>query len=109
MNKEEILAKSRKELKNADLAEQEAMIQSWNTAGRIGAVVCCLISAYNGFLFNNTSFSLWTVYFSMIGAKTLFNYKILRKKSDLVLGIVYAVLFVLFFAAHILKSVGVIR
>ncbi len=106
MDKDEILARSRKELKNADLAEQEAVLQSWNVAGRIGAVICCLITAFNGFLYNNGSFSLWTVYFSMLSAKTLYTYKLLRKRSDLLLGLLYVILFAAFLTAHIVKSIG---
>ncbi len=103
MTKDEILARSRKELKNSDLAEKEATLQAWNAAGKIGAVICCLITAFNGFFYNNGSFSLWTVYFSMISVKTLYTYKVLRRRSDLILGILYAALCVVFLTAHVLK------
>ena len=44
MHKEEILSRSRKELKNLDLVEMETSYQAWNIAGRVGATMCILIS-----------------------------------------------------------------
>lgn len=44
MNKEEILSRSRKELKNSDLVEMQISYQAWNIAGRVGATMCILIS-----------------------------------------------------------------
>lgn len=44
MEKEDILAISRRENKNRDLAEAEMSVQAGNIASRIGAGMCCLIS-----------------------------------------------------------------
>ena len=44
MEKEEILAISRRENKNRDLAEAATAQQAGNIAGRVGACVCCLVS-----------------------------------------------------------------
>ena len=45
MEKEDILEISRREHQNRDLAELEASVQAGNLAGRVGAGVCCLVSA----------------------------------------------------------------
>ena len=44
MNKEDILAISRRENQNRDLAEMETAAQAGNIASRVGAGVCCLVS-----------------------------------------------------------------
>ena len=45
MEKKDILEISRREHQNRDLAELEASVQAGNLAGRVGAGVCCLVSA----------------------------------------------------------------
>ncbi len=45
MKKDEILNASRKEHRNKDLAEIEVIYQAGSHAGRVGALVCCLLYA----------------------------------------------------------------
>ena len=44
MEKEDILAISRKENKNRDLTEVETALQAGSVAARVGAGMCCLMS-----------------------------------------------------------------
>ena len=44
MNKEKILESSRRENKNRDLAEMEVTAQAGNSAGRVGAAVCVVLT-----------------------------------------------------------------
>ena len=50
MKKDDILNASRKEHKNKDLAEIEVIYQAGSHAGRVGALVCCLLSLLSSML-----------------------------------------------------------
>ncbi len=63
MNKEKILESSRRENKNRDLAEMEVTAQAGNSAGRVGAAVCVVLTLIFR-IFTKTYFlSPWVVYF----------------------------------------------
>ena len=60
MNKEKILESSRRENKNRDLAEMEVTAQAGNSAGRVGAAVCVVLTIIFR-IFTKTYFLLSTV------------------------------------------------
>ena len=88
MNKEKILESSRRENKNRDLAEMEVTAQAGNIAGRVGAAV-------------------WVVYFSILTTHTLVKYARLKRKTDLILAILYLAMCLTFLAFFILRLVEV--
>ena len=90
MEKEDILEISRREHQNRDLAELEASVQAGNLAGRVGAGVCCLVSALFVLL------GRWVIYFSILGTHALVKFLKLKRKTDLVLTVLYLVMFLLF-------------
>lgn len=89
MDKDEILAMSRKENKNKDLAELDAAVQAGNIAGRVGACVCCLISVIFHCVINRLLYSPWIIYFSILGTTYLVKYRKLKRKADLSLSVLY--------------------
>lgn len=89
MNKEDILAKSRKENKSQDLAEMELDNQAWNLAGRVGVVLCSLLSAFYYFYAKQFSEGPWAIYFCMLGTRAAFRYYKLRKGSELAFAALY--------------------
>jgi len=88
MNKEKILENSRRENKNRDLAEMEVTAQAGNIAGRVGAAA-------------------WVVYFSILTTHTLVKYARLKRKTDLILAILYLAMCLTFLAFFILRLVEV--
>ncbi len=102
MKKEEILAASRKENKNKDLAELEAIRYAGSLAGKVGATVCCVISLLASILAERMLYSPWIIYFSIMGTTWLVRAVKLKKKSDWVLAVMFAVLV-------ILAGIGLIR
>ena len=76
MEKEDILEISRREHQNRDLAELEASVQAGNLAGRVGGP--------------------WVIYFSILGTHALVKFLKLKRKTDLVLTVLYLVMFLLF-------------
>ena len=59
MKKDDILNASRKEHKNKDLAEIEVIYQAGSHAGRVGALVCCLLSLLSSMLAHTMIYSPW--------------------------------------------------
>lgn len=102
MNKEEILKASRKENKNKDLAEIEVMYQAGSHASRVGALVCCLISLLSSMIAHAMLYSPWIIYFSIITTQWLVRFIKIKRKSDLVLAI-------LFLSLTVLALVGFLR
>ena len=98
MNKEKILESSRRENKNRDLAEMEVTAQAGNIAGRVGAAVCVVLTLIFR-IFTKTYFlSPWVVYFSILTTHTLVKYARLKRKTDLILAILYLAMCLTFFA-----------
>lgn len=109
MKKDEILNASRKEHRNKDLVEMEVIYQAGNHAGRVGALVCCLLSLLSSMLAHTMLYSPWVIYFSIIATQWFVRFLKMKRKSDLVLAILFIILSVLAFGGfiHRLLEVGV--
>ena len=104
MKKDDILNASRKEHKNKDLAEIEVIYQAGSHAGRVGALVCCLLSLLSSMLAHTMIYSPWVIYFSI---QWLVRFIKMKRKSDLVLTILFLILSVLAFAGFIRRLLEV--
>lgn len=102
MKKEEILKASRKENKNKDLAEMEVIRQAGTYAGSAGALVCCIVSLLSSRLAHIMLYSPWAIYFSIAATQWLVRFIKLKRRSDLVLTI-------LFLSLDILAFVGLVN
>ena len=91
MEKEDILEISRREHQNRDLAELEASVQAGNLAG-----LCCLVSALFVRAVHTVLLGPWVIYFSILGTHALVKFLKLKRKTDLVLTVLYLVMFLLF-------------
>lgn len=107
MDKEEILKASRKENKNKDLAELETIYQAGSHASRVGALVCCLISLLSSAVAHIMLYSPWIIYFSIIATQWFVRFIKLKRKSDLILTILFLTLTVLAFVGFINRLFGV--
>ena len=107
MEKEEILAISRRENKNRDLAEMETARQAGSIAGRTGACVCCLVSVLFVWITGTTLYSPWVIYFSILGTHSLVTYCREKRKTDLTLTILYFAMFLLFLVLFVVRLVEV--
>ena len=107
MDKEKILESSRKENKNRDLVELEVAARAGHIAGRVGAAVCVLLSLVVRLLTGSYLLSPWVVYFSILTTHTLVKYARLKRKTDLILGILYLAMCLTFLAFFILRLVEV--
>ena len=107
MDKERILESSRRENKNRDLVELEAAAHAGNIAGRVGATVCILLFLVFRFFTGTCLFSPWIIYFSILAAHSLVRYTRLKKTTDLLFSVLYAVMCLLFLVLFILRLVEV--
>ena len=107
MKKDDILNASRKEHKNKDLAEIEVIYQAGSHAGRVGALVCCLLSLLSSMLAHTMIYSPWVIYFSILSTQWLVRFIKMKRKSDLVLTILFLILSVLAFAGFIRRLLEV--
>ena len=107
MEKEEILAISRRENNNRDLAEAATAQQAGNIAGRVGACVCCLVSVVFVWATGTMLYSPWVIYFSILGTHSLVIYRKKKRKTELTLTILYFAMFLLFLVLFAVRLVGV--
>ena len=107
MEKEEILAISRRENKNRDLAEAATAQQAGNIAGRVGACVCCLVSVVFVWATGTMLYSPWVIYFSILGTHSLVIYRKKKRKTELTLTILYFAMFLLFLILFAARLIGV--
>ena len=106
MNKEEILSRSRKELKNLDLVEMETSYQAWNIAGRVGATMCILISVIARILTSHYIVSPWIIYFSIQGTIWLVRFIKLKKKTVLFSSLFFIVVAIILFIVQVMQLLG---
>ena len=104
MKKDEILNASRKEHRNKDLAEMEVVYQAGSHASRVGALVCCLLSLLSSVLAHTMIYSPWVIYFSIIATQWLVRFIKMKRKSDLVLTVLFFVLSILAFVGFKISS-----
>ena len=94
MKKDEILNASRKEHRNKDLAEMEVVYQAGSHASRVGALVCCLLLLLSSVLAH-------TMIYSIIATQWLVRFIKMKRKSDLVLTVLFFVLSILAFVGFV--------
>ena len=103
MEKEDILAISRRENGNRDLAEIETASQAGSIAARVGAGVCCLVSVLFVWATNTMLFSPWVIYFSILGTHYLVKYIKAKRKTDLTITVLYFAMFILCLTFFVLR------
>ena len=97
MEKEDILAISRRENKNRDLAEAEMSAQAGSIASRIGADTCCFVSVLFVWAANTMLFSPWIIYFSILGTHYLVRF--------VTITVLYFAMFILCFVFFVLRLI----
>lgn len=105
MEKEDILAISRRENKNRDLAEAEISAQAGSIASRIGAGTCCFVSVLFVWAANTMLFSPWIIYFSILGTHYLVRFVKAKRKTDLTITVLYFAMFILCFVFFVLRLI----
>lgn len=103
MDREEILAKSRKDYKKNDEYLLDALTKAGKISSQVGLLVTAIIVAGDQFFFNTYNFGAQAIYFAIMGTMILVRYKYIREKKDLVLGIIFALGGLLSLVAHFMS------
>ena len=107
MDKDEILAKSRKENKNRDFVEEEAVNKANAIAFSVGMMVCGLLSVLHAIFLDSPDYSVWVVMWSISASAFLVKYRRLHKWHELILGLFYGALSIFFFVLYLRRTLGV--
>lgn len=103
MNKEQILAASRKENKNQDIVEEEYLKQASKIAYIVGCLICCLICGLQFSFTKTVNWGCWVVNFSILGTVFLVKSIKMKKRHEIILTVFYYGL-CLFFAIGFVMS-----
>jgi len=106
MDRDEILARSRKENKDRDLVEAEALARSNTIALSVGIIVCGLLSVLHAIFADTPNYGIWTVYFSVLATTMLVKFTKLRRRHELVIGLFYLGFCIFFFVFYLLVLLG---
>ena len=108
MNREEILAKARREGKEQDLPDREAQRSGAWVAYILGVVLLILVDTVNGFVLHYVNRGADFALFSMACVLFLTKYLHLRRKHELVMTIFWGVLALSMLVVWILQLTGVL-
>lgn len=107
MNKDEILKKSREENKDRDFVEAEVLNRANAIAIAVGIMVCGVLSVLRGLLSEKgTEPAVWVVMFGMMSAGMLVKFVKLRRRHELLLGLLYLGFCLFFFALYLRDLLG---
>ncbi len=107
MDKNEILAKSRRENQYKDPVEQAAFQKANDTALTVGIIVCVLLTALHRQVLGTADFGVWAVDWAIMATVYIVRFAKLRKKSDLVLALAGVGLFLGFLWFYLHLTLGV--
>ena len=106
MDKDDILERSRKEHKDRDFVEMEALSKANSVALSVGVILCALLSILHATLRNSVDYGVWTVMFGIMSTIMLMKFAKLRRRHELVIGLFYlvsAICFFLNYLRHVLE------
>ncbi|MBP5618233.1 MAG: hypothetical protein J6X61_03685 [Clostridia bacterium] len=108
MNKDEILERSRRENKNMDERERDALARAGRVASGVGGLVCGVILILEAIFAGQISYAIWAVYLSITGTTLLYKFLRLRRKHELIFGLIELALAAVFLVFYILQLTGVV-
>ncbi|MCR4962917.1 MAG: DUF6442 family protein [Firmicutes bacterium] len=106
MNKEEILAKSRKDNQGSDEMELFTLAAAGKIAAQVGMLVCCLVAVLQVWFTDVVSVESWMIYFSILGTIFTVKYVKLHRRHELLLAVLFAGLFLFFTLLFIKRLIG---
>ena len=107
MDKDEILERSRKEHKDRDFVEDEALSKANGVALSVGVILCALLSVLHSIFKDSVDYGVWTVMFGIMSTVMLTKFTRLRRRHELLLGLGYLALAIFFFVFYLRDVLGV--
>lgn len=106
MNKEEILAASRKENRNQDLTEIECLKQASKVVYIDGCLVCVLVCLFQWNFTKTINWGCWVVNFSILGTVFLVKSVMMKKTHEIIASVFYYILCLFFLVGFIMSMRG---
>ena len=106
MNKDDVLRMSRKENQNGDEREEKIRLRSYAISAAVGALLCMVFVFVENVIFDRNATLIWIIYCGMMFTKSLLDAIKLKKKTDIVLSILWVLCFVIDIVIYILDNVG---
>ena len=103
LDREEILAKSRKDYEKNDEYLLDALTKAGKISSQVGLLVTAIIVAGDQFVFNTYNYGAQAIYFAIMGTMNIVRYKYIKENKDLVLGIIFALGSLLSLVAHFMS------
>lgn len=107
MDKDEILKKSREEYKDRDFVEAEVLNRANSIALAVSMLLCALISGLHAIFQEKPDCAVWVVQFGILSTVMLVKYAKLRKRHELLLGLLYGGFSVCFFVFYLHFGLGI--
>lgn len=107
MDREEILKKSREENKDRDLVELEVLHRANNIALSVSMLTCALVSVLHAIFQDSPDYAVWIVQFGILSTVMLVKFTKLRRRHELLLGLLYGGFCVCFFVFYLHFGLGV--
>ena len=101
MDKDEILERSRKEHKDMDFVELEVINKANIIANVVGVMVCGILTVIHAIVRESMDNRAWTVMFSILSTIMLVKFVKLRRRHELVIGLIYLFSTILFFVWYL--------
>lgn len=106
MDKEDILTKSREDNQNGDEREEKIKLRSYAISAAIGALLCMIFVLVENVIFNRSTTLIWSIYCGMMFSKSLLDAIKLKKKSDIILSVLWGLCFVTNIIIYVLDNIG---
>ena len=106
MNRDEILAKSRKENKAQDLYELEVEIKAGHVSALVALALATIFFVAQSVTGGGFNYGLFALVLSYAAARAIFRAVTLRKKLDAVFGVIYSIAILALSVAHMAKLLG---
>ncbi len=106
VNKEQLLEMSRKENKNGDEREEKIKLRSYAISSCVGMLICMALFALEGAVFDRSTTVIWMIYGGIMFSKAIQDAICLKKKSDILLAILWGVVLTMYVVFYVLENIG---
>ena len=107
MNKEEILAKSRKENKNGDERDFKQREKSNAISATVATLVCIVMATVESFVFQRSATVIWVIYAAIEFTSALSGAILSKKKWLMGLSVFMGLVFVAMIVLYICENIGI--
>ncbi len=106
MNKDEILAKSRKENKDRDLVKQDIQVRAGTIGSLTATALATVFFVLQSVLGGGFNFGLYAIIFAISGASFIVVARRMRTKRDIMWATLFSLGAVIFSMAHIYELIS---